>query len=117
MKSAKGFTLVEIMIVVCIIGMLAAIAIPSFLKARSEAQKNTCVNNLRQIDGAKDQWALNENQPATATPVAADLDVYIKGGTADTICPADPNQSFATSYTINVLGTDPACQIDATHAL
>ena len=117
MRGKKGFTLVEIMIVVAIIGLLAAIAIPSFLKARQESQKNACINNLRQVDGAKEQWALNENQPATDTPVAADLDVYIKGGTADTICPADNAQSFATSYTINALGTDPACQIDATHTL
>ena len=49
----KGFTLVEIMIVVAIIGMLAAIAIPSFMKSRSEARKSTCVNNLRLIDHAK----------------------------------------------------------------
>ena len=54
----KGFTLVEIMIVVAIIGLLAAIAIPSFMRARTTSQMNACINNLRQIEAAKDQYAL-----------------------------------------------------------
>ncbi len=58
LRKKGGFTLVEIMIVVAIIGLLAAIAIPNFVKARETAQKNACINNMRQIDSAKHQWAL-----------------------------------------------------------
>jgi len=110
----KGFTLVEIMIVVAIIGLLAAIAIPSFIKARTTSQRNACVNNLRQIDGAKEQWAMAANQPPTAVPQEANVAEYIKGGTVNCTCPADPTEIFSTSYAINDLVTDPACKIGST---
>jgi prepilin-type N-terminal cleavage/methylation domain-containing protein len=64
-NAKGGFTLVEIMIVVAIIGLLAAIAIPNFVKARATAQKNSCIANLKQIDGAVQQWALESKKVAT----------------------------------------------------
>ena len=84
MKSRQrqfAFTLVEIMIVVAIIGLLAAIAIPNFVKARENAQLNSIFNNLRIIEGAKDQWAL-ENKKGTGDPVTIQtISDYLKGGT------------------------------------
>ena len=117
MRTRKNFTLVEIMIVVAIIGLLAAIAIPSFIKARTTSQKNACINNLRQIDAAKEQWALETNQAADATPVAADINDYIKGTTTAVYCPADSTKDFGTSYTINALGENPVCNINGEHLL
>ena len=117
LRKAKGFTLVEIMIVVAIIGLLAAIAIPNFIKARDSARKNICINNLRQLESSKDQWALEENKSTLDTPLSTDLDVYIKGGTAALKCPAG-GTTFADSYTINAVHTNAACiQSPSTHNL
>jgi len=101
--NKKGFTLVEIMIVVAIIGLLAAIAIPNFMKARTKAQTNACIANLKQIDGAKQVWALDNGQSDTDTPSwDALVTNYIK---KQPTCPGGGN------YTINNVGTEPTCDV------
>jgi len=78
----SGFTLVEIMIVVMIIGLLAAIGIPNFLKARENTLKKTAINNARQVLSAVDQYALQNALGASESVAASDIDGYLKGGTA-----------------------------------
>src|SRR3984885_368175 len=100
-----GFTLVEIMIVVAIIGLLATIAIPNFVRARLKAQQSACINNLRQLDGAKQTWALEAKASQTAIPVIATIQPYLGRGLTGTAptCPADQASTFATSYSLNDL--------------
>jgi len=88
-----------------LIGMMAAIAIPNFVKARSTAQMNACLSNLRQIDDAKQQWATANNKQATDTPTAQELEPYLHRSFTTLKCPA------GGVYTINSVGQAPGCSI------
>jgi type II secretory pathway pseudopilin PulG len=88
-----------------VVAFLAAIAIPNFVKARDTAQKNICVNNLRVINNAKQQWALENHKTGDDTPTPEDLNPYISGGYARLRCPKDGE------YTIGKVSEPPTCSI------
>src|SRR5438552_3406746 len=101
--KTAGFTLVEIMIVVAIIALLAAIAIPNFVKARANSQRSACIANLKQIEGAKATWALEQKKVNSDTPVDSDLygsTAYIRVAPG---CPA------GGTYTIDTVANRPSC--------
>ena len=85
--------------------MMAAIAIPSFVKARSTSQMNACINNQRQIESAKEQWALANNKQEGDAPTEADVAAYLKGNAV----PRCPQSGQA--YILNVIGSNCACRI------
>jgi prepilin-type N-terminal cleavage/methylation domain-containing protein len=105
-SNPAGFTLVEIMIVVAIIGMLATIAIPNYVKSREQAYKTGCLNNLRQIDSAIQSWALELKKDSGQAVTYEDIKDYLRNSV---VCPSG-GQSFADSYTITTVDTRPTCQ-------
>jgi len=112
--NKKGFTLVEIMIVVAIIGLLAAIGIPSFQKARAGSRKTACINNLRQIESAKEQWAMENNGITGGAVTTVQAGEYIKGGWAALEC---PEGGTVYDTTMGVIGAQATCPNAATFPL
>jgi competence protein ComGC len=94
---------VQIGFMVIMIPLLAAIAIPSFVKARDTAQSNACINNMRMLDSAKEQAAMVHNYRDGATVPENEVSEYLKNGFSGLVCPKGGR------YTINPLGQDPAC--------
>ena len=99
--NRHGFTLVEIMIVVLIIGILLAIAVPNFVKARENARVKTCIAQLQRIESGKEQWAMEMKKATGDAPAIGDLvPDYIKGGQT---CPSGGN------YDLGSVGTKATC--------
>ncbi len=103
-QKKGGFTLVEIMIVVAIIGLLAAIAVPSFIRARTRAQATTVLNEARQVDAAKDQYALENNKTGTVTPAFSDLTPYLKQGSH--LATNNGADTLGNAFVINAVNTN-----------
>jgi prepilin-type N-terminal cleavage/methylation domain-containing protein len=108
MKASRkpGFTIIEVLIVDGIIGLAAVIAVPNFIRANSQSQKNACINNLYQIRGAINQWALETKTPLGSPVNFSDISVYLKNTIA---CPAG-GTNFSDSYTITDTATLPVCK-------
>ena len=106
-RKNKGFTLVEIMIVVLIIGILLAIAIPNFIKARQNSRQQTIVANLKQIENAKEQCAMDKglSNGGTTGCVQADLTNATSG-----YMKSWPSGPVSGTYVVNAIGTAPTFQ-------
>ncbi len=98
-----GYTLVEILIVVLIIGILLAIAVPSYFNASERARATACRANLRKIQAAKEQWALANRRPGTATPGWAQL--------VPQFLQQQPQCPSGGSYTLRNVRTPPTCSV------
>ena len=103
-KSHKGFTLVEIMIVVAIIALLAAIAVPGFLRARKRSQASKILNDLRMIDGAVDQYAIETNRKTGDAVGVADWTGYLK---KNSLLYNTGNSLLGTAYGAQTVDTIP----------
>jgi prepilin-type N-terminal cleavage/methylation domain-containing protein len=100
-KRPLGFTLVEIMIVILIIGILMSIAVPTFMRARDTSRRNVCISNLKYIDSRKEQFAMEAKLDNGATVLMTDIfPVYLK---------SEPKCPGGGTYTINVIGVNPVC--------
>jgi competence protein ComGC len=117
--SKMGMTLVEVLIVCMIVGLLATIAIPTFTRPREKTRATLCIHNLRVLENAKVTWALENGKSGGDTPLAAELDGLLKGGTERMRCPSAGNiGGFSEHYSIGDVDARPACLIlPDTHTL
>ena len=111
LSKNSGFTLVEIMIVLVTIAMLAAVAIPYFLKSRTFSRKSACITNLKELDGAKVTWALENHATSADIPVDSDLFGLTSYIRAKPECPEGGDDYMTT---VGTVGTRPACSLAAT---
>jgi prepilin-type N-terminal cleavage/methylation domain-containing protein len=109
MRSRHGFTLLEMMIVVLVIAVLVAIAVPNFMSAREKSQRKSCISSLRLLDGAKEQWAMETHAAAGSAVTMPDLTTggYLRGPAAGPNCPT------GGAYTLRTIGETPQCSKSA----
>jgi len=108
----EGFTLVEVMIVVAIIGLLATISIPNVVRARDRSQTNACISNLREIWGASQQWALDNRQGQEASVTPEIILPYLRNAV---VCPSGgAAATFGNSYSLTTVSGLPVCQVFST---
>ena len=107
-KRRGGFTLVEIMIVVAIIALLAAIAVPGFLRARKRSQASRIINDLRLIDAAVDQYAIENNKATGFVVTTAEWTKYLKNGTNLSVTGKDILGNAFGDVNVDSLPTVPA---------
>jgi prepilin-type N-terminal cleavage/methylation domain-containing protein len=113
-KRRGGFTLVEIMIVVAIIALLAAIAVPGFLRARKRSQASRIINDLRLIDSAVDQYAIENNKASGTSVLITDWTKYLKAGTNLYITGKD---ILGSDYKAVNVDSMPKCPLSSWNAL
>jgi hypothetical protein len=109
MMSRKEQTLVFATATIFVFGFLAFVALPRFIRVRTTSSSNACVNNLRQIDGAKQQWALEHSADGSNVPSWKDLGPYIgrKGDGSDVVCP----HGGSYSNTLGPVSNAPTCSV------
>lgn len=111
---SKAYTLIELMIVLGIIAMLAAVAIPNLTRNQRTAKMQTCISNLHHIQLATQQWALETRQGETATVTAADILPHLQG---TVVCPSG-GKTFVDSYSVTTVNAKPTClKVPETHKL
>src|SRR5580692_4764575 len=103
-KNRGGFTLVEIMIVVAIIALLASIAVPNFLRARKRTQATRCLQDLRVIDNAISQYAIENNKSTGNTVTWTDVQAYIKSGSS--LYNSGANDLLGNAYNTGTFSVD-----------
>ena len=103
LSDTGGFTFIEIMIVVFLIGMLSSIAVYNYIQVRHDAQGRICTSNLRNIDHAKERWAFATKADNSDTPTESDLELYLRNGYPD--CPG------GGTYTIGTMNDLPTCSL------
>jgi hypothetical protein len=109
--------MVEMLAIAMMVGLLGALTIPHMVRARSFKAQDVCINNLRKIDSAKEQWAIDFRQIPSVTPAFEDVRLFIRY-TCDNslpVCPLDLSGTFQSSYRINALTSAPVCLVNPTN--